>query len=394
MARQRSTFLFPSALLALALLGFGLAACGSSGNADAPATAAAPSAGDSTPATSSASGGVAAAGISPERCAANKAAGKITYLSGFDFAASASIVDVIVAKVKGYFDKMCLDVELKASFSTTNYPLVAADEAQFASAGSYTEVLDFAASNDAQFVVLAVEGKTAIDALIIKEGQATTLADVRGKTIGVKGKITPSVKAMLAKAGLIEGKDYKTVGIEGFDPTVQIKLPGIAGFPGFKSNEPGQLQRAGIPFTLFDPSKDGIPGSFGILYTNPRFLDDHPTAAQDFIRATMKGLADAIADPDAAAHAAVDLINSHGNPNFLSPEGELFRWRTESALVTQFTPEGEPVGLVDPTLLQQEVDAYAKVGIFTKVPSIEGSYDSALIAGVYGPDAKVIWPSG
>ena len=94
-------------------------------------------------------------GISPERCEANKAAGTITYLSGFDFSASASIVEVIVAEQKGYFDEMCLDVELKPSFSTANYPLVAANEAQFASAGSYAEIADYDAANDAELVVVA-----------------------------------------------------------------------------------------------------------------------------------------------------------------------------------------------------------------------------------------------
>ena len=39
---------------------------------------------------------------------------------------------------------MCLDVDLKSSFSTANYPLVAANQAQFASAGSYTEMLTYA----------------------------------------------------------------------------------------------------------------------------------------------------------------------------------------------------------------------------------------------------------
>jgi NitT/TauT family transport system substrate-binding protein len=369
-----------------------LVACGSSGGSESGGTTAVSG---TTPApTAPPSGGVTSAGISPERCAENEAAGKITYLSGFDFAASASIVDVIVAAQKGYYDKMCLDVELKASFSTNNYPLVAANEAQFASGGSYTEILDFASSNDAQFVVVAVEGKTAIDALIVKEGEAATLAGLEGKTIGVKRKLQPSLKAMLARAGLTEGTDYKTVGIEGFDPTVHINLPGIAGFTGYKSNEPGQLDRAGVKYTLFDPTKDNIPGSFGILYTNLAFVSEHPSAAQDFVRATMKGLADAIADPDAAAQAAVDLINSNGNPNFLSPEGEQYRWRTESGLVTQFTPSGEPVGAIDPARLQAEVDAYAEIGIFEQKPSIEGSYDESLIAGVYAPDGTVIWPAG
>ena len=58
----------------------------------------------------------------PARCAANELAGTITYLSSFDFAASASIVEVLVAKQKGYFDELCLDVEVKPSFSVENYP--------------------------------------------------------------------------------------------------------------------------------------------------------------------------------------------------------------------------------------------------------------------------------
>ena len=267
-----------------------------------------------------------------DRCAANQAAGTITYLSSFDYAAAASIVEVIVAEQKGYFDALCLDVEMAASFSTANYPLISANEAQFSSGGSFSEVLDFGAKNEADLVVLAVEGHTAIDALITKDGEIESLADVRGSTIGVKGKISTSVAAMLAAEGLIEGTDYQTVLIDGFDPKVHIELPGIIGFPGYKSNEPGQLERAGIPFQLWDPSEHDIPGSFGVLYTNQQFLDAHPTAAMDFMRAAMLGLQDALADPQAAADMALELINGNGNPNFLSPEGEVFRWKTEAEL--------------------------------------------------------------
>ncbi len=241
----------------------------------------------------------------PIDATANKAAGKITYLSSFDFAATASIVDVLVAKQKGYFDDLCLDVDVKPSFSVDNYPLIAANEAQISSGGSFSEVVDYAGRNDAGFVALAVEGRTGIDALIVKDGQSTELADLKGKTIGVKGAITPSVAAMLAKAGLIEGTDYHTVLLDGFDPKVHIAIPEIVGFPGFKSNEPLQLTAAGIPFKLYDPADYGIPGSFGVLYTNSTFLADYPTAAEDFMRAAMKGLADALADPKAAADIAV-----------------------------------------------------------------------------------------
>ena len=250
-----------------------------------------------------------------ERCAANREAGTITYLTGFDFAAAASMVDVFVAEEAGYFDELCLDVEVIASFSTTNYPLIAANEAQFASGGSFSEVVNFAAANDAELVAAVVEGRFPIDALIVKPDTAETLVDLAGTTIGVKGAITPAVEAMLAGAGLVEGDDYETVLLDGFDPVAHIAIDEIVGFPGYKSNEPGTLDRAGIDYDLFDPADYDVPGSFGVIYTSRQFLDEHPNAAQDFVRATMRGLAEALADPEAAAQSAFALAEAGGNPS-------------------------------------------------------------------------------
>lgn len=328
-----------------------------------------------------------------DRCEANKAAGPITYLSSFDFAASASIVDVVVAKAKGYYEAMCLDVTLKSSFSVDNYPQVAANEAQFSSGGSFSEMADFADANDAGFVALAVEGRTGIDALITKDGAVATLADVKGKKIGVKGAITPSVKAMLAAQGLVEGTDYQTVLLDGFDPKVHIAVPDIVGFPGYKSNEPLQLAAAGIAFTMFDPSEFDIPGSFGVLYTNRTFLSQHPTAAADFMRATMRGLADAVADPAAAAKASVDAINANGNGLYLTAEGETARWQVESKLVGDSAAAGKPLGLPLADLLQAEIDAYQKIGVFTDgTPLVNDLIDTSVLDGIYDDAGTVVWP--
>ena len=330
-----------------------------------------------------------------DRCEANKAAGTINYLSSFDFSASASIVDVLVAKQKGYFDDLCLDVKVSASFSVDNYPLIAANEAQFSSGGSFSEVVDYAGRNEAGFVALSVEGRTGIDALIVKDGQSTELSDLKGKTIGVKGAITPSVAAMLKKAGLTEGTDYNTVDIKslGFDPKVHIEIPEIVGFPGYKSNEPLQLKAAGIPFKLYDPADYGIPGSFGVLYTNSTFLTDFPIAAEDFMRAAMKGLADALADPKGAADIAVAMINANGNAAHLSPEGETARWAVESKLITGSTSSDLPYGVPDLALLQQEVDTYAEIGLFDgQIPDITTILNTTMVAGLYDNNDEVIWP--
>jgi ABC-type nitrate/sulfonate/bicarbonate transport system substrate-binding protein len=392
-----------TAVVAGALAVVLVASCGSdnsSSSASTTASSAAASSSASTTASSNSStafsnpsGDISAAGISQERCAANKSAGTITYLSSFDFAAAASILDVVVAKDRGYFDDVCLDVTIKPSFSTSNYPLVASGQAQMSSAGSYTEMLNYS-KNGAKFVAVADYGKTPIEALVVPDtSNVTTLQDLRGKTIGIKGDIPPSIVAMLSKAGLQRSHDYKEVLLDGFDPVAQLKT-GIDALPVYKSNEPGQLDRAGVKYRMFDPADYSIPGSFGVIYTTPNFLSEHPTAVQDFVRAAFKGFADANADPAAAVALSIKEINAAGNQNFLTLAGETFRWQQESAIVARGAPSGQPPGLVDGDRLDAEVAAYAAANIFPDgAPSTSGTYAPDAAAGVYGPGGTLIWPA-
>lgn len=353
---------------------------------------------DSTTPAVSTSAAPPPAPASADRCTANRDAGTITYLTGFDYSASASMIDVFVAEAKGYYDALCLDVEIVPSFSTDNYPLVAAGEAQMASGGSFSEVLAFAEATDAELVTLTVEGRRAINTLIVHpelghDGAAPTLADLAGATIGVKAKLPDSIAVMLASVDLHEGEDYDTVLLDGFNPLLHYDLDGIDAFPGYISAEPGALERAGLPFELFDPTDYDVPGSFGVIFTSRAFLDEHPTAAQDFVRATMRGLADALADPQAAVDLAVDLINGGDNPNFLSPEGESFRWAKESQLVLDDATPGEGLAVPDLDRLQAEVDAYAAAGVGPEPPDdITASLAVDIVAGVYDDDGQLIWP--
>ena len=188
---------------------------------------------------------VAGEAFPEDRCAANEAAGTITFLTGFDYAAASSIVDVIAADAAGYYDDLCLDVEIRPGFSSGNYPQVASGTAQFASGGSFSELVAFSAANDANFVAATVEGRSAIDTLIVKSGRASELSELAGSTIGVKGKLPPSIDVMLRGEGLVEGDDFDTVLLEGFDPLAHIAIDEIDGLPGWKSNEVGTLERGG-----------------------------------------------------------------------------------------------------------------------------------------------------
>ena len=167
----------------------------------------------------------------------------------------------------------------------------------------------------------------------------------------------------------------------------------VDALPVYKSNEPGQLDKAGVKYTAFNPTDDKIPGSFGLLYTSKQFATDHPTVAQDFIRAALKGMEDAAADPSGAVTLSLKQITAAGNQNFLSQEGETFRWKAELAEVMKGTPSG-PLGLINPAAFQAEIDAYAAAGIFKGgAPATAGTFDDTVAKGLYGADGKVIWPS-
>jgi ABC-type nitrate/sulfonate/bicarbonate transport system substrate-binding protein len=338
----------------------------------------------------------AGAAFPADRCQANRAAGTINYYTGFDYAAAASIVEVVVADAKGYFDDLCLDVAITPSFSTANYPLVASNQAQFSSSGSFSELVAFAGGNQADLVALSIDGHVAIDLLMVHPDQITGLAEVAGTTIGIKGALPPAVAVMLRQeAGLVEGEDFETVLLEGFDPTAHWALPGVAGIPGWRSNEPGALERAGLEFDVYDPAEYGIPGSFGLIYTNRSFLEQHPTAVEDFMRATLKGLADAIADPAEAAAIAVERINGNGNPNFLSPEGETFRWATDAASIVDTTPAGVGVGVPVAAELEAQIATYTEVGVFGDAAPTDVStmYDPDLVGNLYDESLQIIWPA-
>lgn len=331
-----------------------------------------------------------------ERCAANRAAGTIVYLTGFDYAAAASILEVLVADQAGYYDELCLDVEIKPSFSTANYALVAGGQAQFASSGSFSELATQARANDADLVALSVDGHVAVDVLMVKPDRAGALADLAGQTIGVKGALPPSIAVLLQQeAGLSEGDDYRTALLDGFDPFAHWAIDDIAALPGWRSNEPGALERGGETFDVYDPGEYGVPGSFGLIYTDGRFLAEHPTAVEDFMRATLRGLADAISDPEAAAATAFALVEANGNPSFLSADGETFRWSTDAATIVASTPPGSPIGVPVAADLAAQIAAYDAVGYYGDLgaPPTDGRFDPELAARLYDTTGTIIWPA-
>lgn len=350
-----------------------LAACGSSGTGSTDSTRSAP--------TTSV--------IARDRCQQNRAAGTMTFVTSYDFSASANILGPIVAKAEGYFDDVCLDVKIQPGFAPGNAGLVASGRAQMGSGGSMGELMNNNLRGGGDLVAVVDYGKTAIEELVVPANSGITrVQDLRGATIGVKGDIPYSIQTMLDLNG-VPRSSLKEVLLEGFDPVAQLEL-GLDALPVYKSNEPRQLDAAGIKYRTLDPLDFKIPSSFGIQFTSRSFLQAHRSAVQDFVRASFKGFQFGLEHPRAAVNHAIDLVKAADGT--LTLDGELYRWKTESAIVLRSTPKGEPYGLIDVGRVQAEAEAETRVGVFKKVPDFATMIDGSLARSVW-QGTTLRWPS-
>jgi len=299
-------------------------------------------------------------------CQRNAAVGTITVVTGFDFAASPGILDPIVAEAEGYFDELCLDVEIQPGFAPQNHTLVASGQAQFANAGSFGEVVKANVDGEAGLVAIAHYGKTAIEALVVPaDSEIQSLDDLAGKTVGIKGDLPFSLQTMLGQAG-VERTSFDELLLDTFDPVAGFDL-GIDALPVYKSNEPIQLDNAGFGYRVFDPLDNEVPSSFGLIVVGEEFLADHPLVVEDFMRASLRAMAFSVDNPEAAVQHALDRIAGNEG-SFLGDYTEVPRWNVERELVTSLTPDGEGYGQLDVDRLEAEVKALTSVGVFDSEP--------------------------
>ncbi len=333
-----------------------------------------------------------AATISEERCQANQDAGTITFVTGFDYALAAGIADIIAADSQGYFEELCIDVEIQPGFAPSNGALVIEGQAEFGMAGSFAELAANNVAGEGDLVALLHWGRTAIEEIVLPDGsEVTDFAGLCDSLVGIKGDLPYSLQAAVALSG-VDRSCFDEILLDGFDPVAHLEL-GVDALPVYKSNEPNTLEAAGVTFTTLDPLDFDVPSSFGISFTTQSFIDDHPETVADVVRALVRGYEFAAADPDAAVAAAFERIDAAGNPNFLAQEAELFRWGVESGLIADLAPEGIGVGIPDLDLLGAEIDAMVAAGVFPETPDWESMVDPSIAESVYD-GTTLIWPGG
>lgn len=332
--------------------------------------------------------GPAASGTSAAaaRCQANKDAGEITFLTGYGYFPSASVIEVITASEKGFFAEQCLDVKVVPSLPGQSSVLLNANKIQFNATDMGSVAASF--SQGANIPIVLNLGNLPIDNLIVKDDSPITdLQGFRDSVIGIGGSyLGAPVQAMLATAGLQKNADYKTANI-GYD-VMKLTSDRISAEAGYRSSNVQTLEAGGVKVREFLPEDYGVPGSFAAIGTNDTFIREHPTAVEDFVRAVLKGLEYAYDPANLDEIIGFTKAKTEGDFDW---DHEVTRFKIESDLVQKGHKAGTPYGEIDPELFKSVVDNLVTYKVLKSAPPVDQMYNNTFVDAV-APGGNLIWP--
>lgn len=204
-----------------------------------------------------------------------------------------------VAVDKGYYRENGIEIEFDYSFETDGVTLVGANDLQFALVSGEQVLLARAQGLPVVYVMgwwqdypVGVVAKTATG--------VRTPEDLAGKQIGLPGLFGANyigLRALLNEAGLAE--DDITLDSIGFNQVEALATDQEQAVVIYANNEPIQLAALGYDIDLIRVADYVQLASNGII-SNETTIQNNPDLVRRMVAATLRGLADTLADPDEA----------------------------------------------------------------------------------------------
>jgi NitT/TauT family transport system substrate-binding protein len=267
-----------------------------------------------------------------------------------------------LAEDRGYYAAEGLDVAIQDGANPDLLAQVGAGSVDFAVTGGDALVPARAAGVPVTYVMSQFQ-KYPVGAMAV-EGSGPPLntpADLRGLTIGISGpngSTYIAMRALLQAAGLTVD-DVHVISI-GFTELEALRQKRIDAAMTFLTNEPVQARAMGLQVETLEVSPYYNLISTGVA-TSDMNVQQRPDLVQRFVTATLHGLRDTLADPDAALASSLSRTPEIAG----SDQEQIQRDVLQATIGFEQPPVGHPLGWSDPSGWQATEDLLQSAGLIS-----------------------------
>ena len=257
-----------------------------------------------------------------------------------------------VAVERGYFAEAGIEIEFDYSFETDGVKLVAAGDLPFAVVSGEQVVLARAQGLPIKYFVQWYR-RFPIAIFSLKERNITKPEDLKGKTVGVPGFFGATYvgwRAFLDAHGLSEG-DINVQEI-GFTQAAAVQQGKVDAAVGYIVNEPIVLEANGFAVNVFRVGDEVDMVANGLI-TNEKTIEENPALVRSMARAVLRGIRDALADPDAAMRISAKFVEG------LQPDDPIQKRVLQATIELM---RGEPLGASTAAAWEKTQDVLLKMG--------------------------------
>src|SRR5512135_1155940 len=302
--------------------------------------------------------GCANAAVSPS---ASKTLTKIRVPMGY--IANVQYAPFYIAVDKGYFADEGLEIEFDYRFETDGMKLVGAGELPFAVVSGEQVPLARAQGLPVVYVMQWAQ-KFAVAVVSLADKNIKTPADLVGKSVGLPGFFGASYigwRGLLDKTGLQES-DMKVQDI-GFTQVAALQQGKVDAAVVYINNEPIQLRAAGLDVNVI-PVSDYLALVANGIVTNEKTIKENPQLVRGFVRAVLRGLKDALDDPELAFNTFKKYVEGLGR----DPQKDEIQRQVLSETLKLW--QAPVLGRTDPAVWDQTQQVLIDMGLLqVKIPN-------------------------
>ncbi len=275
-----------------------------------------------------------------------------------------------VALEKGYFAQAGIDIEFDYSFETDAVALVGANELQFAVVSGDQVLL--ARSQGLPVVYVMAWYQDYPVSVVSKTGTGILKpADLKGKHIGLPGLYGASyigLRALLSAGGLKESD--VTLDSIAYTQVASLVSDKEQAVVVYTNNEPIQLHSMGYKIDEIQVRDYDHLVSNGLI-TNEKTIAENPELVRKMDQAILKGIADTIANPDAAYQICL---------NYVEGLAQVDQAVQKQVLATSIEFwKADQLGYSDPTAWQNMQQVLLDMGLLTTPLDVSKVFSNAYL---------------